>query len=106
MKNRISKRLLHLQNELKKRAMNEENEKKRADYWRLYYAALDIEHDIRVLVMEAEIRRLVEIMMEYGIPYTYVEPTEPPPADESPDSESEPPDHDDDIPPRQLGLWD
>jgi hypothetical protein len=106
MKNRISKRLIHLQNELRKRALKEKDPELRADFWRLYYAALDIQHDITELVMAAEIRRLAEIMLAYGITDTSLGLDDTPPADEPEKPDSEPPDHEDDIPPRQKGLWD
>jgi hypothetical protein len=85
----------------------------------LYFQAKDIEHEIRELVMEAEIRRLVEIMIAYGIPVDYDEEdntdTAPDnredeiaavPDDEPKESLSEPLDHEQDIPPKQKGFWD
>ena len=110
MKNRISKRLEHHKNELRKRALKETNPKLRSDYWRLYYDAVDIGHEIREMVMAAEIRRLVDIMIAAGVPDTYVEDEtdedDKPPEDKPDQSDDEPDDHEDDIPPRQMGLWD
>ena len=108
MKNRTSKRLTHHQNELRKRALKEKIEDKRVDYWRLYFEAQDIAHEVNELVMEAEIRRLLELMTAYGVADIIVEEekADTPPDDKPQTSDSEPPDHEDNIPPRQKGLWD
>src|SRR5262245_38171564 len=57
MNKRISYHLTELKNELRKRAMKEKDEEKRTDYWRLYYKVLHAEHEVREMVMDAEIRR-------------------------------------------------
>src|SRR5262245_41919795 len=62
MKNRISKRLLNHQNELRKRALKEKDEKLRKDYWWLYHDAKDIEPEIREMILQAENRQLIEMM--------------------------------------------
>ena len=113
MKNRISKRLLNHQNELRKRALKEKDEKLRKDYWWLYHDAKDIEPEIREMILQAENRTLIEMITDYGLTPIILDDQKdnPPPDDDEPkpseSSDDEPPDdHDDDIPPRQKGLWD
>jgi hypothetical protein len=109
MKNRISQRLMNHQNELRKRALKEKDEKLRKDYWWLYHDAKDIEPEIREMILKAENRSLLEMMTDYGLAHIILEDEKqnpPPPEDEPKSSDDEPPDHDDDIPPRQMGLWD
>ena len=107
MKNRISQRLLKHQNELRKRALKEKDEKLRKDYWWLYHDAKDIEPEIREMMLKAENRSLLELMTDYGLAHIILEDQKDnPPEDEE---ESKPPDdddHEDDIPPRQMGFWD
>ena len=67
MKNRISKKLAHLKEELRKRAIKEKDEEKRDDYWRLYFAARDAEYEVRELVQDAETRNILEIVAAYGL---------------------------------------
>lgn len=109
MKNRKSYHLTQLQNELRKRAIKEKDEDTRRDYWRLFFKAQHAEHEVRALVMDAEIRRLLDFALAYGrLPDDFKDETDtpdddvvtdkPPPIDDSID--------DDDIPPRQKGLWD
>ena len=116
MKNRISLRLINHQNELRKRAIKEKDEKLRSDYWWLYFDAKGIEPEIREMVLKAEKHTLLEMIIEEGLAHRLLEreknkpPSEdepPPSADEQPKvSDDEPPDYTDDIPPRQKGLWD
>jgi hypothetical protein len=110
MNKRISYHLTELKNELRKRALKEKDEKKRRDYWRLYYKAVDAAHEVDSMVADAEIRTLVEYLLRYGrLPDDWREQvaklqedkadadeTKQPPVDEV---------DDDDIPPRQLGFW-
>ena len=111
MKNRISQRLIKHQNELRKRALKEKDEKLRKDYWWLYHDAKDIEPEIREMVLQAENRTMLERVIESGLMHKLLEAEKnnPPPEDDEPKpsvSDEEPPDHEDDIPPRQMGLWD
>ena len=109
MKNRISQRPINHQNELRKRALKEKDEKLRKDYWWLYHDAKDIEPEIREMMLKAENRSLLELMTDYGLTHIILEDQKdnpPPPEDEPKVSDEEPPDHEDDIPPRQMGLWD
>ena len=114
MNKRVSYFLTELKNELRKRALKEKNEEKRRDYWRLYYKTVDAAHEVDSMVADAEIRTLIDYGLRYGrLPENWreeidkyiqskqdkanAEEAEKPPADEV---------DDDDIPPRQLGLWD
>ena len=109
MKNRISRQLAHLKEELRKRALKEENEELRSDYWRLYYAARDAEHEVRQLVSDAETRNVLEIVANHGLLEILLEEQgdNPPPADDTPKPNySTPINYDNEIPPRQLRLWD
>ncbi|MDQ7023929.1 MAG: hypothetical protein Q9P01_07210 [Anaerolineae bacterium] len=108
MKKRTSYQLTQLQRELHKRAVKEEDEDKRRDYWRLYFKAQHAQHEVRALVMDAEIRRLLDFALAYGqLPDHLADESEP--SDNKPDSDKPPPVDDsmdeDDIPPRQKGLW-
>ena len=117
MKNRISLRLINHQNELRKRAIKEKDEKLRSDYWWLYFDAKGIEPEIREMILKAEKHTLLEMIIEEGLAHRLLEAEknkppvpedEPQPSDdEQPQvSDDEPPDHNDKIPPRQKGLWD
>ena len=108
MKNRISKKLAYLKEELRKRAVKEKDEEKRDDLWRLYFAAKDAEQEVRELVTDAEMRNVLEIIGAYGLIDVLMEDEKDNlPEDEKPKkSDSELPDHEDDIPPKQKGLWD
>ena len=108
MKNRISRKLAHLKEELRKRAVKEKDKEKRDDYWRLYFAAKDAEQEVRELIKDAETRNVLEIVAAYGLLDILMEEEKDNPAeDEKPNSaDSEPIDHEDDIPPRQMGFWD
>jgi hypothetical protein len=109
MKHRISQKLARLKEELRKRAVKEKDEELRDDYWRLYYAARDAEYEVRQLISDAETRNVLEVVANYGLLEILMEEerNNPPPVDETPkQSYSTPTDYDDEIPPRQLGLWD
>ena len=101
---RISYQLRRLKEELKKRAIAEKDDKeKQGDYWRLYYKAVNAEGEVRELVMQAEIRRLVEFLAADGRYGDF-------PLDDDPPAKPKRPPNDDvdedDIPPKQQGLWD
>ena len=100
---RISYQLSRLKDELKKRATAEEDAEKQKDYWRLYFKAVNAEGEVRELVMEAEIRRLIEFLAADGRYGDFLPDDKPcdKPKSSPPDDVDE-----DDIPPRQKGLWD
>jgi hypothetical protein len=118
MKNRISQRLIKHLNELRKRALKEKDEDKRRDYWWLYHDAKTIEPEIREMILKTENQSLLEMMSNYGLTPIILgdqkdnapldDDNDNSPADDN-DNGQKPPDddddHEDDIPPRQLGLW-
>jgi hypothetical protein len=111
MNKRISYHLTELKNELRKRALKEKDEEKRADYWRLYYKTLHAEYEINGLVADAEIRTLLDYALLYGrLPNNWRDAIAKFKADDADQPDKQPPvDNridDDDIPPRQMGLWD
>jgi hypothetical protein len=67
MKNRKSYHLNDLIGDLRKRAIKEKDEELRTDYWRLYYKALHAESEVNAMVMDAEIRSLLEPALAYGM---------------------------------------
>jgi hypothetical protein len=113
MKNRISLRLEKHKDELRKRALKEQNEEKRRDYWLLYFDAKDIEPEIREMILKAEKHTLLEMIVETGLVHILLDdeksnplpPEEDEPKPSEPSDDEPPDDHDDDIPPRQKGLW-
>ena len=108
MNKRISYFLTELKNELRKRALKEKNEEKRRDYWRLYYKAVDAAHEVDSMVADAEIRTLIEYLLRYGrLPDDWKEQVAKRQEDKAEEKKQPPVDEvdDDDIPPRQLGLW-
>ena len=111
MKNRISTRLEQHKNELRKRALKEKDEKLRKDYWWLYHNAADIEPEIREMVLKGENLSMLERVIEAGLMHKLLEAEKnnPLPEEAEPQpfvSDEEPPDHEDDITPRQMGFWD
>jgi hypothetical protein len=116
MKNRISQRLIKHLNELRKRALKEKDEEKRRDYWWLYHDARTIEPEIREMILKSENRTLIEMIEYYGLTNIILGdqqdiPPPPPPSPEEddkdePESADDEATDEDDIPPRQLGLWD
>ena len=109
MNKRISYHLTELKKELRKRALKEKNEEKRRDYWRLYYKAVDAEHEVDSTVADAEIRTLIDYGLRYGrLPNDWKEELAKLQEDKAEEKKQPPVDDDiddDDIPPRQLGLW-
>ncbi|MDQ7025901.1 MAG: hypothetical protein Q9P01_11085 [Anaerolineae bacterium] len=104
MRKRRSYHLSRLKSELRKRALAEEEEDKRRDTWRLFFKAQHAEHEVREMVMDAEMRRLLEFAFPNGLPDAFRDD-----ADERKKPKSPKPDDaidDEDIPPRQKGLWD
>ena len=110
MKYRISQRLLNHLNELRKRAIKEKDEKRRSDYWWLYFNAKGIETEIREMMLKTENVTLLEMMTNYGLTEIILADQQdnlPPPEDEEEEKPADDDDdHEDDIPPRQMGFWD
>jgi hypothetical protein len=77
----------------------------------LYHNAADIEPEIREMVLKGENLSMLERVIEAGLMHKLLEAEKNNPLPEEAEpkpsvSDEEPPDHEDDIPPRQLGLWD
>ena len=108
MKHRISRKLTWLKEELRKRAIKEEDYEKRDDLWRLYYAARDAETEVRELIKDAETRNVLEVVANYGLLEILMEEERenPSPADDEPQQSYTQSTDYDEIPPRQLRLWD
>jgi len=104
MRKRRSYNLTQLKRELHQRAIKEKDEERRRDYWRLYYKANHAEHEVREMVMDAEMRRLLEFVFPDGIPDNFYDEDDTPHKPESPSPDDDSID-DEDIPPRQKGLW-
>ena len=103
--NHKSKRMEQHQSKLRSRALKENDEEKRKDYWGLYFdaKAIEAEHDSEL--KEAHVCRLLDMMTLYGSKDVILEDERENPPEDKPVKPDEPPDHDDKIPPRQLGLW-
>lgn len=94
-----------LQSELRKYALNAKDEDTRKDYWRMYYKALNAEHEVRAMVMDAEMRRLLDFAFPDGIPQSLRDFPDAPP-DNLPQLPDDITPDDDDLPPHQKRLWD
>jgi hypothetical protein len=109
MKNRISRKLTWLKDELRRRAIKEEDDEKRDDLWRLYYAAKDAETEVRELIKDAETRNVLEVVANYGLLEVLMEEERNNPTtddDEFVLSDHPRTDSEHEIPPRQMRLWD
>jgi hypothetical protein len=102
--------LTELKNDLRKRALKEKDEEERRDYWRLYYKAVDAEHEVNDMVKDAEIRRMLELAIAYGmLPDNWKEELAQLLEDKANKKKKPPVDSnidDEDIPPRQMRLFD
>jgi protease II len=106
MMNHKSKRMEQHQNKLRNRALKENDEEKRKDYWSLYFDAKAIEYEHDSNLKEAHVCRLLDMMTVYGAKDMILEDERENPPEDKPDKpDDEPPDHDDKIPPRQMGFW-
>jgi hypothetical protein len=100
---RNSYHVSRLQSELRAYALHEEDPVLRKKFWSLYYRACNAEHEIRALVMDAEMRRLLDFVFPNGLPDIFEDAK---PADRQPQkSDSNPSDNDEDILPKQKRLW-
>lgn len=105
MKRRTSNFLSCLKSELRRHAIKAKDEETANDYWRMYYKAVNAEQEI---VLEAEVRRLLEFIVREGIADGLVDEMQQ--SDDTADKPQKPQTDttltDDDIPPRQKGFWD
>jgi hypothetical protein len=117
MTNRKSRLLAWLKSELRDEAIKATDEELKAKLWRWYYRAQNAESEVNELVLKAEIRNVLELLLvhkvidverlknlkiEFGI--EDMEIVEVPPPDKKPKSRKKPPDNED--LPKQLSLWD
>jgi hypothetical protein len=117
MMNRKSHFLRWLKNELRDEAIKCKDEELKSKLWRWYYRAQNAEYEVNELVLKAEIRNVLELLLvhkvidverlkslkiEFGI--EELEIVEVPPEEEKPKSRKKPPT--DDNLPKQLSLWD
>jgi hypothetical protein len=88
--------------EIKRAALQTEDEAVRQKLWRWYYRLLHAQDEVRAMVMDAEMRRLLDFVFPDGLPAPFQDDNKPHSAKKDAiDSLA-----DDDIPPRQKGLWD
>ena len=96
--------------EIKQAAIKEDDDEWRSKLWRWYYKLLHGETEIQVMVKERELLCLLEIALAYGmLPDNWKNEIANLIARMEVDEDTQPPvivDVDDDIPPRQLRLWD
>ena len=110
MKKRISHYLSDLKGDLRYRAIHTKDENLAAEFWRMYYKAKDAEHEVREMVQDAEMRRLIEFAVQHGLLDSSIleldklEDDEPQDKPDTPDSDSA--ERDEDKPPKQKGFWD
>jgi hypothetical protein len=92
-------------------ALKEQNDEWRTRLWRWYYRLLHGEAEINAIVMESELLCLLEIAMTYGrLPENWQEELAKFIANMEAREDKQPPPvtdiDDDDIPPRQMRLFD
>ena len=113
---RKSVSLRWLKNQLREEALKEKDEERKKKLWRWYYRAEDAEYEVDILVQKAEIRRLLEIAVEYGLIKrellnwdievdTNDEDSETPSKAKKSKPNKKPPQGDDNLP-KQKGFWD
>jgi hypothetical protein len=97
-----------MKSELRYYAIREKDEEIANRYWRLYYRAINVEHEFREIVLETEVSRLIDIIIAEGLADKLLLDHETP--GDTADEPQKPDTHsmltDDDIPPRQKGCWD
>jgi hypothetical protein len=67
MKRRTSLVLERMKSELRYYAIREKDEEIANRYWRLYYRAINVEHEFREIVLETEVSRLIDIIIAEGL---------------------------------------
>jgi hypothetical protein len=116
MKNeRKSISLRWLKNQLREEAIKEEDEERKKKLWRWYFKAEDAEYEVDILVLKAEVRRLLELAVEYGLLDKEVlkldigddeeDEESLPPKPKKRKSRKKPPPEDENLP-KQKTLWD
>ena len=110
-KNRKSQTLAWLKAEIREQALKLPEGEERDRLWRWYYRAQTAEFEVNALVMEAEIRTLLQYAVEYGLikqdaVNRLFDDDESPPAPKPKKSRRKKSSDDDDNLPKQKGFWD
>jgi hypothetical protein len=109
---RKSEYVAQVMREIRQAALKEKNDETRSKLWRWYYRLLHGEDETALIVKDAEMRCLLEIFLSYGmLPANLEEEIAKLEAKLRAEMEQQAPPpvadiDDDDIPPRQMGLWD
>jgi hypothetical protein len=108
---RKSEYVAQVMREIRQAALKEKNDETRSKLWRWYYRLLHGEDEVEIIVKDTEVRCLLEIFLAYGmLPANWQEEIAKLEAKLRAEMEQQAPPvadiDDDDIPPRQLGLWD
>ena len=118
MTNRKSRLLAWLKSELRDEAIKATDEELKKKLWRWYYRAQNAEYEVNELVLKAEIRDVLELLIihkvidverlknlkiEFGV--DDIEIAEVPPKQQKRKSRKKTPSDDDNLP-RQKSLWD
>jgi hypothetical protein len=108
---RNSIQMAQVMGEIKQAAIKEDDDEWRSKLWRWYYKLLHGETEIQLIVKEREMLCLLEIGLAYGmLPENWKNEIAKLIANMEAGEDKQPPVvvdiDDDDIPPRQLGLWD
>ena len=119
MTNRKSRMLSWLKNELRDEAIKCPDEELKSKLWRWYYRAQNAEYEVNELVLKAELRDVLELLLihkvidverlknlkiEFGIEDIEIVEVPPPPEDKRKSRKKPAPDNED--LPKQLSLWD
>src|SRR5215204_5386026 len=119
MMKRSSLFLRWLKNELRDEAIKCTDEELKKKLWRWYYRAQNAEYEVNELVLKAELRDVLELLLihkvidverlknlkiEFGIEDIEIVEVPPPPEDKRKSRKKTPPDADN--LPKQLSLWD
>jgi hypothetical protein len=109
---RKSEYVAQVMREIRQAALKEKNDETRSKLWRWYYRLLHGEDETALIVKDAEMRCLLEIFLSYGmLPDNLEEEIAKLEAKLRAEMQQQAPPpvadiDDDDIPPRQMGLWD
>ena len=108
---RNSIQMAQVMGEIKQAAIKEDDDEWRSKLWRWYYKLLHGETEIQLMLAHSETRCLLEIFLTYGmLPENWKEEIAKLEARIKAEMDSQPPPvddiDDDDIPPRQMRLFD
>jgi hypothetical protein len=119
MTNRKSRMLSWLKNELRDEAIKCADEELKSKLWRWYYRAQNAEYEVNELVLKAELRDVLELLLihkvidvqrlrnlkiQFGVEDMEIVEV-PPPTEDKPKSRKKQPLEDENLP-KQLRLWD